>query len=98
MIRREGERMMVSGRVTLATVGSLLESGLDQVRDGVRVVDLAEVAELDSSLIAAVLAWLREARLLNRSLELANPPQGFSTLAQLYGIGDLLPAAERQPR
>lgn len=89
--------MLVSGRVTLTTVGALLESGLEQVRDGVRVVDLAEVAELDSSLVAAVLAWLREARHLNRTLEIVNPPQGFSTLAQLYGIGDLLPAAE-QPR
>ena len=95
MIRREGDRMLVSGRVTLATVGSLLDSGLNQVRDGVRVVDLAEVAELDSSLVAVVLAWLREARRFDRTLELANPPQGFSTLAQLYGIGDLLPVAEQ---
>lgn len=87
--------MLVSGRVTLATVSALLESGLDQVRDGVRVVDLAEVAELDSSLIAAVLAWLREARHRDRTLEIVNPPHGFSTLAQLYGIGDLLPAAEQ---
>ena len=96
MIRREGERMLVSGGVTLSTVGSLLESGLEQVRDGVRVVDLAEVAELDSSLVAAVLAWLREAQRVDRTLQLANPPQGFSTLAQLYGIGELLPVAERE--
>ena len=96
MIRREGDRMLVSGRVTLANVGLLLDSGLNQVRDGVRVVDLAEVAELDSSLVAAVLAWLREAQRFDRSLELANPPQGFSTLAQLYGIGELLPLAEQQ--
>ena len=93
MIRREGDRMLVSGPVTLATVGALLDSGLEQVRDGVRVVDLAEVAELDSSLVAAVLAWLREAQRASRPLELANPPEGFSTLAQLYGIGDLLPVA-----
>lgn len=90
--------MLVAGRVTLSTVGALLETGLQQIRDGVRVIDLSEVAELDSSLVAAVLSWLREARQMNRALELANPPQGFSTLAQLYGIGDLLPSAERQPR
>ena len=95
MIRREGDRMLVSGPVTLASVNALLGPGLEQVRDGVRVVDLAEVAELDSSLIAAVLAWLREARRAGRTLELMHPPQGFSTLAQLYGIGDLLPVAEQ---
>ena len=93
MIRREGDRMLVSGPVTLVTVNALLDSGLEQVRNGARIIDLAGVAELDSSLIAAVLAWLREARRANRSVELANPPQGFSTLAQLYGLGDLLPVA-----
>lgn len=96
MIRREGDRMRVSGPVTLATVTSLLDPGFEQIRDGVRIVDLAEVAELDSSLVAAVLAWLREAQRAGRRLELANPPQGFSTLAQLYGIGDLVPLAEQQ--
>ena len=95
MIRREGDRMLVSGPVTLATVNTLLDSGLEHVRDGVRVVDLAEVAELDSSLVAAVLAWLREAQRASRPLELANPPEGFSTLAQLYGIGDLVPVLEK---
>lgn len=95
MIRREGDRMLVSGPVTLATVNTLLESGLGHVREGVRVVDLSEVAELDSSLVAVVLAWMREAQRASRPLELAGPPRGFSTLAQLYGIGDLLPAAAR---
>lgn len=95
MIRREGDRMRVSGPVTLATVTSLLDPGFEQIRDGVRIVDLAEVAELDSSLVAAVLAWLREAQRAGRRLELANPPQGFSTLAQLYGIGDLVPVSEK---
>ena len=75
---------------------SLLDPGLEQLRDGVRIVDLAEVAELDSSLVAAVLAWLREAQRAGRRLELAHPPQGFSTLAQLYGIGDLVPVAEQR--
>lgn len=95
MIRREGDRMRVSGPVTLASVASMLEPGLEQVRNGVRIVDLAEVAGLDSSLVAAVLAWMREAQRAGRRLELANPPQGFSTLAQLYGIGDLVPLAEQ---
>ena len=93
MIRRDGDRMVVSGPVTLATVNALLDAGLECVRAGVRVVDLAEVGELDSSLVAAALAWLREAQRASRSLVLANPPKGFSTLAQLYGIGDLLPVA-----
>jgi phospholipid transport system transporter-binding protein len=96
VIQRDGDRMRVSGPVTLATVASLLDPGLEQVRGGVRIVDLAEVTELDSSLVAVVLAWLREAQRAGRPLELANPPRGFSTLAQLYGIGDLVPVSEQR--
>ena len=96
MIRRDGDRMMVSGPVTLASVDPLLDAGLECVRAGAQVVDLAGVGEFDSSLVAAALAWLREAQRAGRSLELANAPKGFSTLAQLYGIGDLLPVLEQR--
>mgnify|MGYP000119332378 CR=1 FL=1 len=93
MIRREGERMYVSGPVTLQNVTALLHEGLDCVRDGVSVVDLAEVSGLDSSLLAAVLAWIREARDRNHPLAVSNLPNGLKTLAQLYGVEELLPVA-----
>ena len=93
MIRREGDRMLIAGPVTLKNVTGMLEEGLAQVRAGVRVVDLGEVTELDSSLLAATLAWLREAQGQNCSLELANVPPGMQTLADLYGVAQLLPVA-----
>ena len=93
MIRREGDRMFVTGPVTLQNVTSLLEDGYAQVRAGVTEIDLAEVTELDSSLIAATLAWMREARLQDRSLTVANLPEGMQTLAGLYGVEELLPPA-----
>ena len=97
MIRRQGDRIIVDGPATLQNVTRLLEDGLAQVREGVAVVDLGGVTELDSSLLAATLAWIREARLLNRSLAVENLPRGLQTLAQLYGVEDLLPpAAPRQ--
>jgi len=55
-------------------------------------VDLAEVGELDSSALALLLAWLREAKRQNRSLSFANLPQGLTTIARLYGVAELLPA------
>jgi len=93
VIRREGDRMMIAGPATLANVTQLLDAGLSQVREGVTIIDLAEVTELDSSLLAATLAWLREARRLNRALCVANMPKGLQTLAQLYGVEGLLPPA-----
>jgi len=96
MIRREGERLIVSGSLTLASVAAALDEGKAAIGEGVRTVDLAEVGELDSSALALLLAWLREAKRQNRSLAFANLPQGLTTIARLYGVAELLPAAPAQ--
>jgi phospholipid transport system transporter-binding protein len=92
MTRREGDRLFVSGPVTLANVGGVLEEGYAQIRDGAAAVDLGGVTDLDSSLLAMLLAWLREARRLGRDLQVANLPHGLDTLARLYGVVELLPS------
>lgn len=86
--------MSISGPVTLQNVTQLLDEGLAHVRAGVSAVDLGGVSELDSSLLAATLAWVREARAANRALVVMNLPKGLQTLAQLYGIEELLPVAD----
>jgi phospholipid transport system transporter-binding protein len=93
MIRREGERMVVSGPLTLASVSAVLREGSAAIGQGARTVDLSEVGELDSSALALLLAWLREARHLNVSLSLVNLPQGLTTIARLYGVAELLSVA-----
>ena len=93
MIRREGERMVVSGALTLANVAATLREGGAAIAEGVRTVDLGEVGELDSSALALLLAWMREAQRQDRSLVFANLPQGLTTIARLYGVAELLPSA-----
>ncbi len=93
MMRREGERLIVSGSLTLASVAAALSEGNAAIAEGVQTVDLAEVGELDSSALALLLAWLREAKRQNRSLVFANLPQGLTTIARLYGVAELLPAS-----
>ena len=92
MIRRKGERLIVSGPVTLANVTQVLSDGLAQLEHGVRTVDLREVTELDSSLVAVLLAWMREARRHDTELGFINLPEGLTTIARLYGVDQLLPA------
>lgn len=91
MIRREGDRLIVGGPVTLANVTEVLGEGLAQLGSGVRTVDLGEVTELDSSLVAALLAWMREARRHDTELGFVNLPEGLTTIARLYGVDQLLP-------
>ena len=63
-----------------------------RARAGAQAVDLAGVTELDSSLLAMLLAWLREAKSAERALRFENVPEGLLTLARLYGVVELLPA------
>lgn len=84
--------MYVSGPVTLQSVTGVLREGIIHVRDGISVVDLSEVTGLDSSLLAALLAWIREARDRNHPISVSHFPIGLKTLAQLYGVEELLPA------
>ena len=93
MIRRDGRRMVVGGPVTLSNVASVLEEGRRHLDEGVRVVDLSEVSEMDSSLLATLLAWLRDSKAKERELSFANLPESLQTIARLYGVLDLLPLA-----
>ena len=91
MIRREGRRIILAGPVTLANAARVLEEGRSHIAEGARTVDLGEVTELDSALIALTLAWLREAAAAKAELAFVNPPEGLQTLSRLYGVEGLLP-------
>ena len=93
VIKRQGDQMVVSGALTLATVARALREGSDAIAMGARTVDLGEVGELDSSALALLLAWLREAKRRNRDLSFTRLPEGLTTIASLYGVAELLPGA-----
>lgn len=85
--------MLLSGVVKLGNVAQLLEEGRRHVDEGVRIIDLGEVTEMDSALLALLLAWLREAKARSRTLEFARLPESLRTIARLYGVDDLIPVA-----
>ena len=93
MIRREGDRLLVSGALTLSTVAAALGEGNAAIAEGARTVDLGEVGELDSSALALLLAWLREAKRREATLAFTRLPEGLTTIAKLYGVAELLPGA-----
>jgi phospholipid transport system transporter-binding protein len=95
MTRVEGSRLSVSGPATLATATRLLEETRAALAGGVTEVDLGEVTELDSSLLAVIFAWMREARAHGRALALRRVPADLTSLARLYGVAELLPQEPR---
>jgi phospholipid transport system transporter-binding protein len=92
-LKREGDKLMVSGPLTLATVARALREGSDAIALGARTIDLGGVEELDSSALALLLAWLRAGKRRNLSLSLTRLPEGLTTIASLYGVAELLPGA-----
>ena len=90
MISQQGERLLLQGPVTIATVSALLAQARAQLAPGVAVLDFAGVTEVDSAAVALALECLREARQRKLALTLANLPEAMQHLAELYAVSELL--------
>jgi phospholipid transport system transporter-binding protein len=93
MIRREGDRLLLSGEVTYQTVTGLLAQGPASQGGGVAVVDMGGVTRADSSALALLLEWLRGAGRSGARLRVENLTPDLASLARLYGVEELLGAA-----
>jgi phospholipid transport system transporter-binding protein len=92
MIVKQGNRYLIDGPVTLGNVGDLIAEGA--AFDGDRVVvDLAGVTRADSSLLSLLLEWTRRFSGSGRQIAFANLSHNLQSMAQLYGVVDLIPAA-----
>jgi len=92
VIIREGERLLVQGPVTIATVTVLLAQARDLLAQDAGVLDFKGVTEVDSAAVALALECLREARRRKIVLSLANLPEAMRNLAELYAVSELLQA------
>jgi phospholipid transport system transporter-binding protein len=94
MMERMGDRVEVSGAMTIAFAREQLRAGETQLGQGARVFDLARVSEVDSAGLSVVFGWQRAAARSGAEIRIANPPPSFLTLAELYGVADLLPLVD----
>jgi phospholipid transport system transporter-binding protein len=91
MIRVAGDKIEVSGPMTMLGAAALLAEGEAAIASTAPNFDLAAVTEMDSSCLAVVFGWMRAANAAGKSLRLLNPPQNMLSLAAVYGVADLLP-------
>lgn len=91
MINLEGNRLILSGSLVMSTVPALYEAGLQHLSDADMEVDLAKVEMVDSAALSMLLGWLRAAQAKNRSLRVTNLPANLLSLANLYGVAEMLP-------
>lgn len=93
MIERSGGRLLVSAPLTMDNSRRLLEAGCAALQPGEQIFDFAGVSEADSSAIVVMLGWLRAAGKAGATVSFVNIPAGVSSLAELYGVSELLPLA-----
>lgn len=91
MIRDLGDRIEVTGNMTLPAARTLLQEGSSHITRADAVFDLAGVEDVDSSGLAVVFGWQRAAKGLGRNVRIVNPPANLRSLAEVYGVSELLP-------
>jgi len=91
MISIVGDVLQVSGAMKLGDASKLLEEGNAALKNAETVFDLEKVDAVDSSAIAVIFGWLRKAREEGKSVRIAHPPKELLSLAEVYGVSELLP-------
>ena len=81
---------LVSGPVTMRSVTALLAESTGKMTATHVVVDLGGVTEVDSAAVSLLLEWRREAARAERRIEYRNVPANLTTLAELYGVSELV--------
>lgn len=80
------------GAVTVDSVGGLLRELQPQLAKGVVTLDFSGVDAADSAALALVFSAMRQARQSGLTLSCTGLPTSFTTLAELYGVSELMPA------
>lgn len=89
MIAKQANTLEVSGVLNFSNASEQLEQGVEQLQ-GVQVVDLSKLESTDSTAIAVLLAWTRNALKQGVELKLQGAPQSLRALVEVYGLQEIL--------
>jgi phospholipid transport system transporter-binding protein len=76
--------------IGMDNAAAIAAAGVEAIRAGDTTLDLSPVRACDSSAVAVVLAWMREAHARGARLQLHGLPAGLVSLATVYGVAPLL--------
>ena len=89
-IEQINHRWALSGDVVIATVSGILAASKSLNMAADTTVDFAQVNDIDTATISLILEWQRRAQKENQTLKLVNLPANLLSLAQLYGVAELI--------
>jgi phospholipid transport system transporter-binding protein len=81
-----------TGAIVIDRVDKLLESSRAQYATHDVTLDFSDATELDSSALSLILEYRRTVEAAGKRLSVRNLPASLKTLADLYGVTDLIAA------
>jgi len=89
----QNDVLIVKGRIEFDNVVSTWQKGLELMKKLTIIrVDLASVTDSDSSSLALLIEWTREAAKNHKKIVFLNIPKFVQDLARVSGIDTLLPS------
>jgi phospholipid transport system transporter-binding protein len=89
-----GEVFTVTGALSFETLPAVLkESEQYAARSDLPerlTIDFSQLTNVDSSAVALLLEWRRQAQARGKTLTFVNLPANLLSLARLYGVADLI--------
>ena len=95
-----GEVLQIEGALNFVSMPRILEeTALYAAQDNLPnclAIDFAHVTDIDSSAVALLLHWRREAARLGKALRYVHLPKNLATLATLYGVDEMIHCPSQQ--
>ena len=95
-----GEVLKLEGALNFASMARLLAESsaysLQQNLPDCLAIDFSNVTDIDSSAVALMLHWRREATRLGKALRYIHLPPNLLSLAELYGVDELIHCPSQQ--
>lgn len=89
-----GENLALEGALSFETVPAVLAQTVEYVARADLperlTIDFASVGAVDSSAVALLLEWRRQAQRLGKTVVFVNLPPNLLALARLYGVAELI--------
>lgn len=82
------------GDLTMIAATAVIEEGCARAGAGDLTIDLSQVRKVDSAALATLFAWQRCAARAGSTLAVRNIPPELHSLAELYGVAELIPVRE----
>ena len=97
-----GEVLQIEGALNFVSMPRILEEtalyAAQATLPSCLAIDFANVTEIDSSAVALLLHWRREAARLGKELRYVHLPQNLAALAQLYGVDQMIHCPSQQAK